>query len=67
MVRRKGYCRKLLFGSARTHDGLGLQFFQPQFQLFDLPRQLLRLPPKLHAMQLGQQQLQMLNLAFARE
>ena len=29
--------------------------------------QLLRLPPKLHAMQLGQQQLQMLDLALARE
>ena len=33
------------------------QFLQPQLQLLDLPLQLLRLPPKLHAVQLGQQQL----------
>ena len=42
------------------------QFLQPQLQLLDLPRELLRLTPKLHAMQLGQQQLQMLDLALAR-
>src|SRR5271157_5174872 len=45
----------------------GLQFFQLQLQLFDLPFQLLRLPPKLHAPQLGDEQLQMLDLTFARE
>jgi len=42
------------------------QFFQPQFQLLDLSLKLLRLPPELHAMQLGQQQLQILDLAPAR-
>jgi hypothetical protein len=42
------------------------QFFQPQLQLLDLPRQFLRLTPKLHAVQLGQQQLQMLDLALTR-
>ena len=46
--------------------GLRFQFFQPQLQLLDLPREFLRLPPKLHAMQLGQQQLQMLDLALPR-
>jgi hypothetical protein len=35
--------------------------------LLDLPRQLLRLPSKLHALQFGDQQLQMLDLAFAPE
>jgi hypothetical protein len=45
----------------------GLQFFQLQLQLFDLPLQLLRLAPKLHAPQLGDEQLQMLDLTFARE
>jgi hypothetical protein len=35
--------------------------------LLDLPRQLLRLASKLHAVQLGQQQLQMLDLALAGE
>jgi hypothetical protein len=33
--------------------------------LLDLPCQLLRLPSKLHAPQLGDQHLQMLDLAFA--
>ena len=46
---------------------LRFQFLQPQLQLLDLPLQLLRLPPKLHALQLGQQQLQMLDLALPRE
>jgi len=43
-----------------------LQIFQPQFQLLDLPLQLLRLAPELHSPQLAQQQLQMFNLALAR-
>jgi len=44
-----------------------LQFLQPKFQLLDLSRQFLRLSSKLHAMQLGQQQLQVLDLTLARE
>ncbi len=54
-------CVGLLFAALR------FQFLQPQFQLFDLPLQLLRFPPKLHAMQLGQQQLQMLDLTLPRD
>jgi len=46
---------------------LRFQLLQPQLQLFDLPLQLLRLPPKLHPMQLGQQQLEMLDLAIPRD
>jgi hypothetical protein len=45
---------------------LRFQFLQPQLQLLDLPLQFFRLAPKLHAMQLGQQQLQMLDLALPR-
>jgi len=40
-----------LFGRAQ------LQLFQPQLQLFDLTRPFLRLASKLHALQLGDQQL----------
>ena len=48
--------------------GLGrLQLFQLQLQLFDLSIQLLRLAAELHAPQLGDQQLQLLDLAAMRE
>jgi len=55
-----------------TLGGTGLlalrfEFFQPQLQLFNLPLQLLRLTPELHALQLGDQQLQMFDLSFAGE
>src|SRR6266498_3787242 len=56
------FCRVGFFLTA-----IRFQFLQPQLQLLDLPCQLLRLPSKLHAVQLDQQQLQMLNLPFARE
>src|ERR1017187_3787116 len=48
-------------------EGARLQLFQPQLQLLDLPVQFLRLAPKLHAPQLGDQQLQMLDLALVGE
>jgi hypothetical protein len=64
---RRGRRSKLAFLRAGAPRWLGFQIFQPQFQLFDLPLQLLRLPPELHPLQLRQQQLQMLNLALARE
>jgi hypothetical protein len=44
-----------------------LEILEPQLQLFDLPRQLLRLPSKLPALELGQQQLEMFNLVLAGE
>jgi hypothetical protein len=44
-----------------------LQLLQPQLQLLDLLRQLLRLTAKLHALQFGQQQLEMVDLSFARK
>ena len=43
-----------------------LQLVQPQLQLLDLTIQLLRLAPELHPPQLGDQQLQMLDLVVAR-
>ena len=43
-----------------------LQRFQPQLQLFDLPIQLFRGTAELHAAQLGDQQLQLLDLTVAR-
>ena len=44
-----------------------LQLVQPQLQLLDLTIQLLRLAPELHPPQLGDQQLQMLDLVVARK
>ena len=44
-----------------------LQFVQPQLQLLDLTVQLLRLTPELHPPQLGDQQLQVLDLVVARQ
>ena len=44
-----------------------LQLVQPQLQLLDLTIQLLRLTPELHPPQLGDQQLQMLDLVVARQ
>ena len=56
--------------SRRGRSGLfcatRFQLIQPQFQLLDLPGQLLRLAPELHPPQLGDQQLQMLDLRIAR-
>jgi hypothetical protein len=46
---------------------LRLEIFQPKFQLLDLPRDLLRAATELHAPQLGQQQLEVLDLGFARQ
>ena len=43
-----------------------LQLVQPQLQLLDLTIQLLRLAPELHPPQLGDQQLQMLDLVVTR-
>ena len=61
-------------GRSKVGDGLTgaaclgrFQLFQLQFQLLDLPLQLLRLATELHAPQLGDQQLQMLDLALVRE
>ena len=47
------------FGGRRT-------VVQPQLQLLDLTIQLLRFAPELHPPQLGDQQLQMLDLVVAR-
>src|ERR1035441_2836954 len=58
---------KLSLRLAWVVGGARLQLFQPQLQLFDLPIQFLRLSPKLHAPQLGNQQLQMLDLALVGE
>ena len=44
-----------------------LQLVQPQLQLLDLTIQLLRLTPELHPPQLGDQQLQMLDLVVTRQ
>ena len=46
---------------------MGFQFFELQFQLLDLALDLLRSAPELHAPELGDQQLQMLDLAAMRE
>ena len=46
---------------------VGFQVFQLQLKLFDLPLDLLRLASELHALQLGDQQLQVLDLVVARE
>jgi hypothetical protein len=45
-----------------TRTVIGLQILQPHFQLFDLPIDLLWLTAKLHTLQLGNSQLQMLDL-----
>src|SRR5664279_1624034 len=58
---------KLSLRLAWVVEGARLQLFQPQLQLLDLPVQFLRLAPNLHAPQLGNQQLQMLDLALVRE
>src|SRR5271167_101374 len=58
---------KLSLRLAWVVGGARLQLFQPQLQLLDLPIQFLRLTPKLHAPQLGDQQLQMLDLALVGE
>jgi hypothetical protein len=52
--------RRSLLSTAR------LQLVQAQFELFDLPRQFLGPAPELHPPQLGDQQLQMLDLCLAR-
>ncbi len=44
----------------------GFKFIEPQLQLLDLAVQLFRFAPKLHAPQLGDQQLQVLDFAVAR-
>src|ERR1019366_4872893 len=44
-----------------------LQFVQQQLQLLDLSIQLLRLAPELHPPQLGDQQLQVLDLVVTRQ
>ena len=65
-VRRSG--RNKLGAGLTGATRLGrLQFLQLQFQLLNLPFQLLRLASKLHAPQLGDQQLQVLDLALMRE
>src|SRR5260370_17168100 len=43
---------------------VGFELFELEFELFDLPLDLLRAAPELHAPQLGDQQLQMLDLAL---
>jgi hypothetical protein len=45
---------------------VGLQVFQPQFELFDLAIQVLRLPAELHAAQFRDCELQVLDLDRAR-
>lgn len=52
--------------SSQLLRAAGLQFIQPQLQLFDLPVQLLRLAPELHAPQLGDQQFQAVDLFVSR-
>src|SRR5664280_2791551 len=62
----RGCGRELSLRLAWVVGGARLQLFQSQLQLLDLPIQFLRLAPKLHAPQLGNQQLQMLDLALVR-
>jgi hypothetical protein len=62
---RSGYGNS---GCSRRNDFFrlrGLQFVQPQLQLLDLTLQLFRLASELHAPQLGDQQLQVLDFAVA--
>ena len=54
------------WGSSQLLRAAGLQFIQPQLQLLDLPVQLLRLAPELHAPQLGDQQFQSVDLFVSR-
>jgi hypothetical protein len=54
------------WGSSLLLRAASLQFIQPQLQLLDLPVQLLRLAPELHAPQLGDQQFQPVDLFVSR-
>ncbi len=65
---RSGFRRVRFTGGLRQgRDALSFEVFELQFELFDLPLDLLRLTPKLQAPQFGNQQLQMFNLVDARE
>ena len=71
MARRAGWAtasaRRVALRCSRFGARLRrFQFFELQFQLLDLAIHLLRLAPELHAAQLGDQQLQMLDLGVAR-
>ena len=68
LLDQTGSLRRGLSNRLARRWNLGrLQFFQLEFQLFDLPRHFLRLTTKLHAPQLGDQQLQMLDLIAMRK
>src|SRR5450755_1131083 len=75
-VRRQRASRRLACSSRRRRwllkgrcllAAVGFQFFQLQLKLFDLPLDLLRAAPELHALQLGDEQRQMLDLMLMRE
>ena len=59
LFRRRARC---LGDFDRSGAFVGLQLFEPQFELLDLAVQFLRLATELHAAQLRNQQLQMLDL-----
>jgi hypothetical protein len=65
--RRGGFDRKSLAWRLRLNfRAVGFQLFELQFQLLDLALDLFRPAPKLHAAELGDQQLQMFDLALSR-
>lgn len=56
-------CRLILgFGAGNVFSLAGLQFLEPEFQLLDLAADPLRRPAKLHSPQLGDLELQLLDL-----
>ena len=63
---RSAHCRGL-FDNRCALCAVGFQFFQLQLKLLDLPLDLLRPAPELHALQLGDEQFQVLDLVIARE
>jgi hypothetical protein len=54
-------------GRRRGLDALGFQVFELAFELLDLPLDLLRLRPALHAPPLGNPRLQRFDLVGTRE
>ncbi len=60
MIRHRRLCR--WFGCKL--GPVGFKLFELEFELFNLPLDLLRAAPELHAPQLGDEQFQMLDLAL---
>jgi hypothetical protein len=66
-VRFLGRGRRLSLSRSGGFRPFRLEILQPKFQLLDLPCNLLRAAAELHAPQLGQQQLEVLDLGFPRQ